>query len=969
MENFSYTYDAFISYRHFSLDKEVVNKLQKLLERRRFIFLENGEQKKRSLKVFVDRSELPTSGNLGEDIRSALEQSRFLIIVYSRETKESRWCMEELRYFRSLHGNTNQNILPLLIDGEPDDVFPEEIRWESGRVQNQQGEWEDVQIYAEPLGADIRGKNRKDMFRKLKTEYMRIQAPILNCGFDDLYQRKKRRNRRTLTALAAGVTAVSVGFGVYNAYMLRRITIERQGMLQSEANRLAEHSQTQRGENDILLATLLAQEALRLDQTDKEEFSRAEVALRSAVLQSKYHNEKKYVDIAARITFNLDQWVIQNSYAGGTKITVTDFEYTYLIDTANGDLLFSCPGEEVYFNEDASRCVQIMHDYGKKSVTITGFSTDTGEQYFSFHKNYESEDINFGEDNYFGIFDEETDDCYIGVHSYEEGKNKTDFLAKYTVNGDEANKFTTPERILDKWADMAYLHSYSNQEYVNVSLNLDYTREDMEEQEVDEREQKIIQYYESLGWTSLGAVHAQEGKALLIPAYPTRGSIADTKTFVYSLDSFTYRTSFEGTAFLDKNSGLLYRKDGEKLDILTFHPENVNIKKKLTQQYEYMSVDGEKVLKLDSDDARESGRGTLSVHSAEKLNTPLLETSVYVSPFDNGEILYYFTPQMDKVFLADENLALQLWEVGKGCVLEFKLESGRKLDAVAMDDAGEQLAVAYTNSSSESPEDDKSYVELRSAKDGKVTDVFEINQWLDSGACTHLEILDSLLLISTTSQSLLIDLTGNAEPRILKGGNQTHPTRRFLTDDGLLFCTLDFNTKYCLEDIFDIKTGASISPVDGARAYSYDSDSGYLAYQMMNNGENSNLVHVARRSEGGAFEEAYSFRPKGVDMQMLPSGDGMEGKYLLLAGHEECEVYNLETGEQILGIQESSFQLHNGMLRSMQDDGSEHIVSLNPSENQETLLEQANKMLKGNYAVRVLNEFEKERFWVQDISD
>lgn len=77
----------------------------------------------------------------------------------------------------------------------------------------------------------------------------------------------------------------------------------------------------------------------------------------------------------------------------------------------------------------------------------------------------------------------------------------------------------------------------------------------------------------------------------------------------------------------------------------------------------------------------------------------------------------------------------------------------------------------------------------------------------------------------------------------------------------------------------------------------------------------------------------------------------------------------METGEQVPGIQGNTFQLYNEILYDMKDDGSDHIVSLELFMDQEILLERAKQILSGNYTVRELNEFEKERFWVQDISD
>ena len=89
-------YDAFISYRHLPLDKAVAIKLQYLLEMYKppkGILLKNTNRIRR---IFRDESELPTSGDLGADIRSALASSSFLILICSRETVQSKWCMEEV---------------------------------------------------------------------------------------------------------------------------------------------------------------------------------------------------------------------------------------------------------------------------------------------------------------------------------------------------------------------------------------------------------------------------------------------------------------------------------------------------------------------------------------------------------------------------------------------------------------------------------------------------------------------------------------------------------------------------------------------------------------------------------------------------------------------------------------------------------------------------------------------------------
>ena len=73
--------------------------------------------------MFRDQSELPTSGDLGSDIRQALLDSRYLIVVCSEETKNSLWCMEEIRMFKEAHRGHTDHILPLLVSGEPSKYF------------------------------------------------------------------------------------------------------------------------------------------------------------------------------------------------------------------------------------------------------------------------------------------------------------------------------------------------------------------------------------------------------------------------------------------------------------------------------------------------------------------------------------------------------------------------------------------------------------------------------------------------------------------------------------------------------------------------------------------------------------------------------------------------------------------------------------------------------------------------------
>ena len=87
-------YDAFISYRHLPQDKAVAIQLQKLLEG--YKPPKNGTytNANKITRLFRDESGLPTSNDLGSDILSAFEQSRYETVNLSPCLSETSFCYE-----------------------------------------------------------------------------------------------------------------------------------------------------------------------------------------------------------------------------------------------------------------------------------------------------------------------------------------------------------------------------------------------------------------------------------------------------------------------------------------------------------------------------------------------------------------------------------------------------------------------------------------------------------------------------------------------------------------------------------------------------------------------------------------------------------------------------------------------------------------------------------------------------------
>ncbi len=157
--------------------------------------------------VFLDRAELTSSADLGESVRTALQQSAWLIVVCSPQATQSKWVNEEIRTFKEQGGEAK--ILCLVVDGDPAgevggrlDCFPHALRHvvEHGAVTSRRA--------AEPLAADIRaGKDGR------RLALVKIVAAMLQIPLDRLRHREQIRQHRRLAVIAGASVLGCVGFG------------------------------------------------------------------------------------------------------------------------------------------------------------------------------------------------------------------------------------------------------------------------------------------------------------------------------------------------------------------------------------------------------------------------------------------------------------------------------------------------------------------------------------------------------------------------------------------------------------------------------------------------------------------------------------------------------------------------------------------------------------------------------------
>lgn len=201
-------YFAFLSYSH--RDSADAEWLHRELERFRVPaslagkLSSHGVIPSRLTPIFRDRHELAAAGDLGTEIREALEASHCLIVLCSPAAAGSKWTNSEIELFKRLH--PDGCVIAAIVAGEPfaseskgrerEECLPPALRQKYDRRGRPTGK------RAEPLAADLRetGDGRR-------LGLLKVVAGLLGVGLDDLVQRDQLRRQRRL----AGITIGSLG--------------------------------------------------------------------------------------------------------------------------------------------------------------------------------------------------------------------------------------------------------------------------------------------------------------------------------------------------------------------------------------------------------------------------------------------------------------------------------------------------------------------------------------------------------------------------------------------------------------------------------------------------------------------------------------------------------------------------------------------------------------------------------------
>lgn len=271
----SVKYDAFVCYRHGAVDSMAALTLQRALENYRAP-KGVGTGRKPFGRVFVDEGELSSCADFGQQIRDALKNSGWLIVICSPDTPASPWVQLEIDTFLEYHDRSR--ILAVLTGGSPETAFPPQLKG-------------DLSGAGEVFAAHALSSTPADAQKQLKrAALLKIAAPMLGTTYDTLKQRHRIYRLQRMAAVTAGFLLAAVGFAGYAlnraaviAEQAVRIEAEYEKALINESLFLAEQAEKKLAENDPLGAMELALQALPSEKQDRPVLTEAEFVLGKAL--------------------------------------------------------------------------------------------------------------------------------------------------------------------------------------------------------------------------------------------------------------------------------------------------------------------------------------------------------------------------------------------------------------------------------------------------------------------------------------------------------------------------------------------------------------------------------------------------------------------------------------------------------------------------------------------------------------
>ena len=429
-------YNAFISYKHAPEDNKVAEAVQKGLEH---FHIPGKIRKKTGMKrinrIFRDKDELPITSDLSDTIANALENSDYLIVICSTNTKKSAWVPREIEYF--LKNHTKRDIFTVLVNGEPYDVIPEILLYEDRVEVDEKGKEISVRVPIEPLSCDYRMSHGKAR----KTELPRLACGLIGCSYDELMNRHRQYRLKQLAACFSVAFTIMIGFSGYMYYSRNEIQKNYLESLRNQSKYLANESGLYLDKEQRITALQLALEALPKDDSDDRPVTAEAVkALTDATLAYEGNNG---TNIHAAWNYQMPNIISDFivSEDGGTIAILDTGSVVGVWNTDRHDRILYLDNME-----DVVRGIQFLNDESLTvwtSQKIICYDITAGEEKWNY----------FIEDDFF----QNKTELMLLENSFYIGTYNRNYLQLDSESGELLSQFAIPEK--KEYEDMSILES------------------------------------------------------------------------------------------------------------------------------------------------------------------------------------------------------------------------------------------------------------------------------------------------------------------------------------------------------------------------------------------------------------------------------------------------------------------------------------------------------------------------------
>ena len=225
----TYTYEAFISYRHNPRDSLIAKTISERTEGYRIPTskLRSELGKKKIGRLFRDEDELPFGGVINDAISDAIRSSRrFIMLLCPDYLDENHWCIYELAEFLKTHHY--RDVVVVVSSGD----IAELTKQTSEIIRNKGLHfYDDVDLTGrpvDPFAVELSAYfDEKELKKALISKRLKIIAGILDIDYDDLNRRERRRQIRRRWAILTPVITVVSAFAIVVSFLAYNINLQK----------------------------------------------------------------------------------------------------------------------------------------------------------------------------------------------------------------------------------------------------------------------------------------------------------------------------------------------------------------------------------------------------------------------------------------------------------------------------------------------------------------------------------------------------------------------------------------------------------------------------------------------------------------------------------------------------------------------------------------------------------------------